>query len=238
MNTISPFVAVERTPVLTREDGARRPDPATLAVVGCTAAVMLAAAALMTAMGEAETVGPGLGGNVAVILFAAMNANRPYRRCWTPALIPLGLVGATGIVLALLPAAEHFVTLSAITRFGVEGLHYVAQLAAMGMAAFAWSTAGRSATRAKWSIAALALLVNLQLGEVIGRALAGSTSGAWTFAIELLFASWLLVTTLGLTRRPRAGRVGTNHSAKPVDRLPQEPVEVFREIDLHGDRVR
>ena len=238
MNAISPFVATERTLVWTKENSVRRPDPATLAVVGCAAAVMLAAAALMAAMGEAETVGPALGGNVAVILFAAMNANRPYRRCWAPALILLGLVGATGIALALLPAAEHFVTPSAITRFGIESLHYIAQLGAMGMAAFAWSTAGRSASRAKWSIAALASLMNLQLGEVIGRALAGSTSGAWTFAIELLFASWLLATTLGLTRRARAVSIATDRFGKPIGRLPQEPVEVFREIGQHGDRLR
>lgn len=233
MNAISPFAALERTTA--RHVRALRPDPATLAVTGCAAAAMMAAAALMAALGEAEAVGPGLGGNVALLLFAVMNANRPYRRCWAPALIFLGLVGASGIALALLPAAEHFVTPSAIARFSIVGLHGAAQLGAMGMTALAWSTAGRSVRGTRWSTAAFAMLANLQLGEAIARALAGSTGDVWTLASELLFASWLLATTMGLTRR-----LGGRLAGAPIrqEHLPPESVDVLREINWHGDRVR
>lgn len=234
MTAISPPAASEWT--RGRQGKARGPDPAMLVVVGCTAAGALAAAAVMAVLGDAEAAGPSLGGNVALILFAAMNADRPYRRCWAPALIFLGLAGASGIALTLLPAAEHFVSPSAITRFGIEGLHRVAQLGAMAMMAFAWATAGRSVRGARWSMAALAMLASLQLGEAAGPALAGSTGNAWTFASELLFASWLLATALRLTRR-----LGWHLSASPIgkpEHLPVEPMDMLREIGRHGDQVR
>jgi hypothetical protein len=233
MNAILPFVAVEQTPA--RRDSIRRPDPATLAIIGCAAAAMLAAAALMAVLGEAESAGPALGGNVALILFAVMNANRPYRRSWGPGLIFLALAGASGVALALLPAAEQFVTPPAIARFALEGLHGVGQLGAMGMMAFAWATVGRSARGARWSMATFAM-VTLQLGEAAAQALTGSTGDAWTFASELLFTSWLLATALGLTRR-LGGHVATDQIGKP-EQLPAEPVDMLREIDRHGDRVR
>ena len=235
MNATLPFVAIEQTPA--RQDSVRGPDRATLTVIGCAAAVMLAAAALMAALGEAESAGPALGGNVALILFAVMNASRPYRRWGAPGLIFLGLAGASGIALALLPATEQFVTPSAIAGFAIEGLHRVAQLGAMAMMAFAWATVGRSVRSASWSMAALSMLANLQLGEAAAQALTGSTGGAWTFASELLFTSWLLATALSLTRR-LGGHVAADQIMKRLEHLPVEPVDVLREINRHGDRVR
>lgn len=227
MNAISPFVTLE--PARTRVDIARRPDPASLATVGCAAAVMLTGAALLAALGEAEMAGPGLGGNVALILFAAMNANRPYRRSWAPALVLLGVTGATGVALALLPAAELFVTPTAITRFGLESLHGLAQLGAMGMAAFAWAIVGRNIRGARWSMAAMALLAALQLGQASSRALAASAGDAWICLSQLLFASWLLATTLALTRR-LGSHVGKGRAGKPARRS-TGPAGVFREIE-------
>ena len=86
-------------------------------------------------------------------------------------------------------------------------------------------------------MAALAMLANLQLGEAAAQALAGSTGDAWTFASELLFTSWLLATALALTRR-QGGHSATDQIMKRVEHLPAEPVDVLREIDRHGDRVR
>lgn len=235
MNAILPLVAVEQTPA--RQGGVRWPDRTTRAITGCAAAAMLAAAALLTALGEAESAGPALGGDVALILFAVMNANRPYRRYWAPGLIFLALAGASGIALALLPAAEHLVTPSAVARFAIEGLHGLAQLGAMAMMAFAWATAGRSVRGARWSMAALAMLVNLELGAAAARALTGSTGETWTFAGELLFAAWLLATVLGLTRR-LGGHTVTAQIVTRADQLPTEPVDALREVDRHGDRVR
>ena len=235
MNAILPLVAVEQPPA--RQGSVRWPDPTTFAIVGCAAVAMLAAAALMTALGEAESAGPALGGNVALILFAVMSANRPYRRYWGPGLIFLALAGASGTALALLPAAEHFVTPSAVARFAIEGLHGLAQLGAMAMMAFAWATAGRSVRGARWSMTALAVLVNLQLGEAAAQALAGSTNDAWAFARELLFAAWLLATVLGLTRR-LGGHIVTDQIVTRVEHLAADPVDVLREVDRHGDRVR
>lgn len=212
MNAISPLVTSELARV--RQGKSRRPDPAMLVVVGCTAAAMLAAAAAMTALGDAEAAGPGLGGNVAVVLFAIMNANRPYRRYWAPALFFLGLAGASGAALALLPAAGHFVSPSTVVRLAIDGLHAVAQLGAVGMTAFAWSTAGRSVGGARWSMATLTLLALLQLGEATSLALAGPTGDVWTLASQLLFASWLLATVLGLTRR-LGGPLSTHPIGKP-----------------------
>ena len=234
MNANMPFVAVEQT---TAGPGrVRRPDSATPTIVGFAAATMLAAAALMAALGESESAGPALGGNVALILFAVVNADRPYRRFWAPGLIFLGLAGASGIALALLPAAKHFVPPPVIARFAIEGLHGLAQLGAMGMLALAWATVGRSVRGARWSMAALAMLANLLLGEAAAEALAGSTGDTWTFVSELLFASWLLATTLGLTR-PLGDQIAVHQVDTPAH-LPAEPVDILREIDRHGDRVR
>lgn len=230
MNAISPFVTPDQARA--RSDIGRRPDPASLAIVGCTAAAMLTGAALLAALGEAEMAGPSLGGNVALILFAAINANRPYRRFWAPALALLGVTGATGIALALLPAAELFVTPTAITRFGLESLHGLAQLGAMGMAAFAWAMVRRNTRAAGWSIAAMALLAALQLGQASGLAIAGLAGDAWICASQLLFASWLLATTLGLTRRPGKGRAGRSAP------LAAASADLFCEVERYGDRVR
>jgi hypothetical protein len=207
-----------------------------LVVVGCAAAGMLAAAAVMTLLGDAEAAGPGLGGNVALVLFAVMNANRPYRRYWAPALFFLGLTGASGAALALLPAAEHFVSPSTVVRFAIDGLHVVVELGAVGMTAFAWSTAGRSVGGARWSMTTLTLLALLQLGEAASLALVGPTGDVWTFASQLLFASWLLATVLGLTRR-LGGPLATRPIGKPRY-LPAQPTDMLREIGRHGDRVR
>jgi hypothetical protein len=145
----------------------------------------------------------------------------------------LGLTGATGVTLALLPAAELFVSPMAIARFGLESLHGLAQLGAMGMAAFAWATVGRNLRGARWSMAAMALLAILQLGQASGLAFAGSAGEPWICTGQWLFASWLATTTLGLTRRlGRKGQAGRLRALSP------ESAEVFGAIDPYGDRLR
>ena len=178
-------------------------DPVVVGIAGCGASLLLAVSA---AMGVAGHAGPAIGANVALILFAAINIQRPYRRFWAPALIALSCVGAAGMALAMLPPVASGINPLSLSRFGLEGFQCIAQLAAMAAVAMAWSTAGRSRKRMRASAACAALLAALQMAQALHGALGFGGEELWSLAIDWLFAGWLLGTTLCFMR-PGRGRV-------------------------------
>lgn len=176
-------------------------DPFTVQLAGCGAAILLMLAACMRPLAEGLVIEVVAGG--ALMLFAGINARRAYRRFWAPALSLLALAGATGILLALLPVSDAEVGMASLARFGLEGLRIVAQLGAVAMTAYAWSTAGRSPWRMKRSLLVVAALAILQLAAAGHGVLMGSAVLAWQLAIDGVFAIWLWATAMGMAHRQR-----------------------------------
>lgn len=200
MNAMTSFVLAESRASRAQMRAVPRVDPAIVGIVGCSAALLLALAAVMSAFGQA---GPAIGGNVALILFAAINLQRPYSRFWAPALLALACTGMAGVALAMLPSAGDDIGALSLTRFGLENIHCLAQLAAMAAVAMAWSTAGRSRSRMRVSAACAATLAAMQMAQALHGALGFAGVDLWSLAIQGLFAIWLLGTTLCLIRPRR-----------------------------------
>lgn len=176
-------------------------DPFVTQLAGCGAAMLLLLAASMGPLPEGLVVEALAGG--ALVLFAAVSWRRAYRHFWAPALLLLALVGVTGIMLSLLPAAGAEVSTASLMRFGLEGLRHAAQLGAVAMTAYAWSTAGRSPARMNRSLLVVAALALLQLGEAGHGALIGAAVPIWQLAIDGVFAIWLWATAIGMAYRQR-----------------------------------
>lgn len=201
MNAMTSFVLTESRSSRAHILAVPKVDPAIVGIAGCSAALLLALSAVMSALGHA---GPAIGGNVALMLFATVNLQRPYRRFWAPALLSLACTGAAGVALALLPPADGAITASSLIRFGLDGVRCVAQLGAMAGVAMAWATAGRSRSRMRASVACAAALAAMQMAQALHGSIGLSGVQFWSLSIEGLFAAWLLCTTFSLIRPRRA----------------------------------
>jgi hypothetical protein len=180
-----------------RPDHRRRPiAPAVVQAAGCASSMLLMLAAAMP-----SALALSVAANAALLLFAAINLRRPYRRFWAPALCAMAIVALLGMALALLPPAET--AMASLTRFGLDGLRNAAQLGAVAMTAFAWSSAGRSPRRMRVSAGVVAALAALQLAAAMHSAIAGASIPDWQLPIDWLFALWLLATAMGLAQRQR-----------------------------------
>lgn len=200
MNTL--ITSIAKTMPAPREaaHGRAHRDPAMVAVVGCGAGSLLALSAILATLHSAEATNLALGGNAALVLFALLGMNRPYRRFWMPALVALICTGLTGLALTLLPLLEIPVMQVAITRFGLDGVHILAQLAAMALTAMAWSTAGRSTRRMRASAVCVGLLAAMQMAQAMHGAIDTNAAALWAQAIDLVFALWLVRTAFCLLR--------------------------------------
>ncbi len=199
-------------------------DPASVAVTGCCGAGFLALAAAMARFGQVESVGPAVGGNVAVALFAAMLALYPNRRLSFPSLIALAPVGIGGLAMALMSAAATAAGPQAV----LSGLRSAGIVAVIAMSFPASSRFGNVLVGTLTIGAALA---GLGLGTI-----ASAPDQDWTLARELTFSAWLLVTALGLSHRARPERganVGDDRDAPPPEAL-----FIPLDVQMRGDRVR
>lgn len=200
MNTIITSIADTLPASQPRPKGRSHADPAMVTVVGCGAGALLALSAALTATAHPEAGNLALGGNAALVLFAALSMDRPYRRFWAPALFALAGVGLTGLVIALIPSMNLSAMQVAMGQFGLEGVHIVFQLAAMALVAMGWSTAGRSPARMRASGICVGILATMQMLQALHGAVDLRAALLWTQTIDLVFAIWLIRTAFCLLR--------------------------------------
>lgn len=191
-------------------------DRASMAVTGCCGAGFLAIAAAMAWFGQVESVGPAIGGNVAVTLFAAMLVLCSDRQLSLPSLIALAFVGIGGLALALTSAAATAAGPQAL----LSGFRSAGIVAVIAMS---FPESGRTGNVLVGTLTIVAALAGL--GSVLG-AVASTPDQDWTLARELTFSAWLLATSLGLSLRARperAANVGDDRDAQPPE------VRLFRQ---------
>ena len=203
-------------------------------VFGAIAAGTLTAGALYALVGQPPSGSIGLGGHIALLVFALLGLRRAYAKFWRPSIILLACGGATGVILTILPDYGLTVTSAGLARFGVDGLHSAAQLGAVALSALAWSTAGRRKIQARNCLLVVSAMVLLQLLGAASTGFGAQIAPIPDSLADLCFALWLLATVARTCQAPR--------SALPIaqgnERLPPEPWDTLRLVSLHGDVLR